>query len=227
MIGTSKQVKWAVDIRDKKIKQIEANFQDLGWFEVEKLFIINKFLKAQEDAGWWIDNQGVSYYSLIIWAASHIGLYLHNRKLISNNADIIYPFPILNTSLPDGENPDIPDIEEQINFLQPVLTSWIAVVDNKTVITPESEIVDWFIVEKNDLHSLEEYNFYLSRYQPKKSNFESYRSIYKFLCQQDGGWRQKGWQFLIICRHSNGELQIEAISGDLIAKFSLIHELFQ
>jgi hypothetical protein len=215
MLGTSKQVTWAIDIRRQKLEQIETNFQELGWFNFEELSTIQKFLNAQEDAGWWIYNRDVSFFNLILWAASYAGLKLFDRKIVTNYFNIIYPFPLLHDPIPEEMRWNI-----ELTFSLKSWNSWIAVIDNRTSIMAESEICKLIVVEQDNTQDSSIPSFYISPHKPEKVDSKNTRFLYRLLQQQDGGWSQRGWQFLTICRYPNGNFKIEGMSGELITNFS-------
>lgn len=218
MLGTSKQVKWAIDIRDRKIKQIEEHFQELDWFPSERLFVILEILNAQEDAAWWIDNQGVSFYTLILWAGNYLGLQLNNRDIVTRNSNLLEPFLIqsLTTCMPRSRV-----LNQKLEVLKAnsFIPLWVLVIDNQEPMTLESEVVDWYVVKEKNTQSLEHPTFHLSYSKLEDTDSEPLRSL---LTDNDGGWSQKRVQFLAIYRYPNGEFQVEAIRGELIAKFSIL-----
>jgi hypothetical protein len=222
MIGTFKQVKWAIAIREQKLEQIEHNFQELGWFDFQELSTIQRLLNAQEEASWWIDNQRVSFFSLILWAASYAGLKLHNRNIITNYSNIIYPFSLLHDPILDEMSWNV-----ELTFSLKSLNSWIAVIDSNTDITAKSDICKLFVVEQNNSQNSTQPSFYVSPHKPEKSDFQNIRHLYKLLVQQDGQFMWRGWRFLTICRYPNGNFKFEGIKGELTSKFSFFTSNYQ
>ena len=222
MIGTFKQVKWAIAIREQKLEQIEHNFQELGWFDFQELSTIQRLLNAQEEASWWIDNQRVSFFSLILWAASYAGLKLHNRNIITNYSNIIYPFSLLHDPILDEMSWNV-----ELTFSLKSLNSWIAVIDSNTDIIAKSDICKLFVVEQNNGQNSTQPSFYVSPDKPEKSDFQNIRHLYKLLVQQDGQFMRRGWRFLTICRYPNGNFKFEGIKGELTSKFSFFTSNYQ
>jgi hypothetical protein len=211
MLGSSKQIKWAHEIRESKIEAIEEEFQPLDLFPIDRLTIIQKILEAQEDAVWWIDNRNVSSHSLMLWAAKQAERTPQKSKIIASDSDKIYPVSFLKPTI---SKPD-----------QQIAPSWIAVIDHQQPISSHSEIINWRVVDNLGANPLEP-TFYLSR-QAEKTPPKQAQTLHRLLQQQDGGWAMRGWQFLTICRDENGKIEIEGIAGELIAPLSLIHELWQ
>jgi hypothetical protein len=222
MIGSPKQVKWAVDIQEQRLEQIETNFNELGWFNFKELSIIQKFLNAQEDSSWWIDSRHVSFYSLILWSASYAGLKLHGRNIVTNYSNIIYPFSLLHDPIPEEMKWNV-----ELTFSLKSSNSWIAVIDNRTNIIAESEICKLIVVEPKNVQNPTEPSFYISPNKPEKSDSQNIRPLYKILVQQDGQFMGRGWQFITICRYPSGQFKVEGITGELIASFSFFMSNYQ
>jgi hypothetical protein len=222
MIGTSKQVKWAIAIREQKLEQIETNFQELGWFGFQELSTIKRLLNAQKEASWWIDNQRVSFFSLILWAASYAGLKLDNRNIVTNYSNIIHPFSLLHDPILDEMSWNV-----ELTFSLKSLNSWIAIIDSNTEIIAESDICKLIVVEQNNIQNSTQPNFYVSPHNPEKSDSQNTRNLYKLLVQQDGQFMSRGWRFLTICRYPNGNFKVEGIKGELTSKFSFFVSNYQ
>jgi hypothetical protein len=225
MLGSLKQVKWAISIRNQKLEEIEEYFPRLGWFDSEKLPIIKVLLNAQEDATWWIDNRHISLYGLLLWAASQANLQLPGREDIVERSGVIYPFST-------GSELDIPlsesislEISKEIpnNPINPCLkplNPWIAVVDN------EQLNLDWYVIERNNVRNSEQPSFSLSCNEPSRTSSLSYQPLYRLFQKKDGGWSSKGWEFIIIYHYPDGRFYIEAIIGELIVRSSFLRNFF-
>jgi len=211
MLGSSKQIKWAKEIRADKIEAISEEFELLGLFPLDRLTVIQKILEAQEDAVWWIDNRTVSCHSLILWAAHQVDGLPKSSPSIASSSGAIYPISLLKP---------IPS-DKGLRMTK----GWIAAINSQQPINSHSDILNWQIVETPTVNSLEP-TFYLS-YQIRDAHPDQSQRLQRLLQKQDGGWSMKGWRFLTICHDASGKIEIEGVTGELIAPLSFISELWQ
>lgn len=75
MTGTEKQIRWAEEIREKKMAVLEvfirkaAEAEGAGPDEAQAMLEqVREVLLGQTEAGWWIDNRAMSIHSLIYMA---------------------------------------------------------------------------------------------------------------------------------------------------------------